>query len=184
MTDNRYDLVITGQLLPNVEKSAAIAQLAKLLKIEQAQAEKLLNGKAQRIKKAANEDLAKKFIKAFQQAGVELVAKQTTSQNQSAGQNYEDTAPSADPPKLSFTEQGDDLLQANEKRHFEYQDLAGEFELAEVGAEIELLAVQRTPLNPNIEHLAVADAGELIPNLEKPPAQVPPDLSHLSLESH
>jgi hypothetical protein len=178
MTDKRYDLIITGQLLPNVEKSTAIDQLAKLLKLDAQRAEALLSGKPQRIKKASDAETAKRFIAALNKAGVELVAKPVNSAKTAAKD------PEAPISVFSLNKEGEDLLHENERRHFEPRDVAGDFDIAANGSDIESVIEHKVRLNPPTDHLKLAEVGEHIPHIEKEPPKPLPDISHLSIKTH
>ena len=84
-----FDVYLTGATLDGFERSAVIASLAQLFKLDADAAEKLLAGKQQRVKSQCDKATALKYRTALSTAGAEvLVQRHATS-------NAEQAAPAA-----------------------------------------------------------------------------------------
>ena len=184
MSDKVYDLIITGQLLPNSEKSAATTALAKLLKVDEQRSAALLSGKPQLIKKSADEESARKFIAAFKRIGVQLAARpiSTAESPEPPADKANDSAASTS-PEFGLSEIGAELLAEDERSQFEALDLNPDWEILEAGEPIETLTVEKQMLDPDTSGLSLANEGEVLPGLEKPEAPPVPDTSHLRSEA-
>jgi len=71
MNSEQFNIVLTGQVLPGGEPDAAVKGLARLFKIPQARAERLLSGRVTRLRKTLDRKRAESVIRLLTDAGVE-----------------------------------------------------------------------------------------------------------------
>jgi uncharacterized membrane protein YjgN (DUF898 family) len=71
MSERLYQIVYTGALLPQHTKEGAIANLAKLFKIDQDAARKIVSGGPCSLKKSIAKNRARKYASALMQAGLQ-----------------------------------------------------------------------------------------------------------------
>lgn len=75
MSDNNYNVVLTGELLNGVSQEVAIKSLASLFKIDEARAEATFNKAPVIIKRNASEEKAHKMQAALQKVGLRCAVK-------------------------------------------------------------------------------------------------------------
>jgi hypothetical protein len=98
MTDARFDLILTGNVVPGVSRDVAITKLAALFKRPIEQVDKLLTGKARRIRKDLDDTELQRYQETFSRIGVitEVLAAAIKPQGD---QNPTETAAKQSPPR-------------------------------------------------------------------------------------
>ncbi len=76
---------------------------------------------------------------------------------------------------------GSDILAPNERKSEVDVDVDTSH-LSVQAAEFAVAAEPPAVPAPNVDHLTLAEVGEIIANLDQPPAPPPPDTSHLSVD--
>lgn len=211
MTDARYDLYLSGELALGCDREAALRQLSSLFKRPPEQVQKLLAGKATRIRKALSEDDLNRYQQGFNKLGILTEARLSEpekTQDRTAAAIAEHAA-AASTEQLALTPVGTPVLRQQErpsqaKANIDVPDLS----LSIMGSQLSE-AKPTSAITPDTSHLSVAevgaDLGEHPPSVEcdldamtaslsvaeagaplrepKAPAPVSaPDTSHLGLK--
>jgi hypothetical protein len=118
MTDTRFDLILTGNVVPGVSRDVAITKLAALFKRPVEQVDKLLNGKARRIRKDLDHSELQRYQETFSRIGV--ITKVLAAAIKPQGdQNSTETAAKQSPPSstLSLCPNGTLVLSDDERNY-------------------------------------------------------------------
>lgn len=192
-----FDIFFAGRLVQGVEQEQAKQNLAKLFKIDIAQAEKFFSGQPETIKRGVDKEQAMKYKAAMHKAGmiVQFKAHQPDNQDIAAPatpapaptasdtQTQPTQAESTQEEGLSLAPAGSDVLRPEEKRVFEESNIdVSAISLTSPFSETETRDAAPEPPAPDTSHISVAEVGEDL-LLEKPD-ELPPlplDLEHFSV---
>ncbi|QQD16936.1 hypothetical protein I6N98_11135 [Spongiibacter nanhainus] len=161
MTDARYDLYLSGELALGCDREAALRQLSALFKRPPEQVQKLLAGKATRIRKALSEDELNRYQQGFDKLGILTEARlcePEKTQDRTAAAIAEHAAAASSEP-LALTPVGTPVLRQQErpaqaKANIDVPDLS----LSSVGSQLSE-SRPTTAIAPDTSHLSVAEAG-------------------------
>lgn len=179
--DNKFNLVVKGELVPGASRDAVRKNLAKLFKLPEEKAALLLAEHPRVIRRDMDQATAMKWRAALQRAGLKssLQPSQPQAQPEPAPKT---TEPSAPAPLQDYTaEAGKDIEMVGTIRTGG-NAFIGPFEVAEVGANMAESKEELPALEPAIDHLSLAPPGADIETLKEEQATVDPDISHLSIE--
>ncbi|MFQ3201665.1 MAG: hypothetical protein ACI9SK_002400 [Zhongshania sp.] len=168
MTDARFDLILTGNVVPGVSRDVAITKLAALFKRPEAQVDTLLTGKARRIRKDLDHTELRRYQETFSRIGVITEVLPAAIKPQ-GDQNPTKTAAKQSPPSstLSLCPNGTPVLCDNERNYPPiFAPDTRNFSVAAAGET--LTQNQTIPLpEPDTDHINLAPAGTTImPPLE------------------
>lgn len=212
MSEQLYDIIITGRLLEGVSQDQAVQRVAQLFKTGPDKAAQLVDGKPHRIKKDLTEDAARKFKSALTKAGLQTVAKPSAASNAAENTASEaaspQTAPTQPSSSLDLAPEGTPVLKEDERKQVIAPDLdlsgialaeqepwggdnkpepptvePPDFGLAPPGADIETLPDTREKLEPDTSSLSLDEPGAILGEPEPAPPPAP-DTSHIKLEKH
>lgn len=208
MSDTRYNLVFSGQVVGGADPAAVKQNLAKLFKIDAARVEALFSGKPVVLKKDADQAAAMKFRAALRQAGAQC-------QMVAIGEDVaakEPVAPTS--TKASFTQPEDEptseqnnadsvgaagegaepVAESAAEKPAASADMemvgtirtggggfSGEFDVAPVGADIGDEVDAPAPFVPDVSDISLAPAGSDMGEIKKEQVIKVPDISHLSI---
>ena len=140
MSEQRFAVVFSGQLVDGANSQTVRANLARLFKVELSQVEPMFSGKRLKIKTDLDEQTARHYQSVLAKAGAvsEIVALQSVptatpeSKTTSPAAGATPAAPQA--PALTIAEPGVDLIEyhAQEPANFD----TSQFALAEPGADL------------------------------------------------
>lgn len=185
MTDTRFHIVFSGQLVKGSDLATVKANLGRIFKMDPARVEKLFSGQAVVLKKDADQATAMKFRAVMKQAGAECELRPAEEATASP-------APSSPPPQPSANAS---VAAESQKPVAQSGDLetvgtirtggtgfSGAFSVAEVGAEMDNSDKAPPPPAPDVSHLSMAQAGEVLGQKKEEKTPVVPDISHLSIK--
>jgi len=205
MSDTRYNLVFSGQVVGGADPATVKQNLAKLFKIDAARVEALFSGKPAVLKKDADQAAAMKFRAALRQAGAQcqMVAigdngTPAPSAPVQASTKASFAQPPEEPAEQSATEQGASRIEsekasaqptASASADMEMvgtirtggAGFSGEFDVAPVGADIGDEKGGPAPFVPDVSDISLAPAGSDMGELKKEQVIKVPDISHLSI---
>lgn len=155
MSDQRFAVVFSGQLVDGAERDSVRDNLAQLFKVEPAKVEKMFTGKPVLIKKDLDEAKANNYKAALAKAGAiaEIIASDTpTAAPQSSAPKVapattakvEPEEPPSPPvaPDLTIAEVGATIVEYQPMKHVDFNTT--QFDLAEVGVTL----VEPEPVAP------------------------------------
>ncbi|MFO7593979.1 MAG: hypothetical protein R6X15_08070 [Pseudomonadota bacterium] len=188
MSERRYDVLFSGQLVEGAALDKVKANVAKLFKVEVAKVEGLFSGNPVAIKKGVNEEVAKKYLIAMKKAGALCKARAAAPAKAKPAVGKPTAAQQAtqrQEPPLSQSETGQATADAGEAKYVIKQPPAGLGELSaasldEPGAV--LVEHQEVP-PPQVDTggLSMDEPGAtLVEHEETPPPQV--DTGDLSMD--
>ncbi|MEM1231534.1 MAG: hypothetical protein AAGI15_13415 [Pseudomonadota bacterium] len=195
----QYRLLFQGELLEGQHPAVVRKKLRELLKLDDAQLERLFSGDRIVVKKAVDEATAAKYLGAFRKAGAKLRLEEGASASAATAASEPANADAAAPgPKgaqaaasaeatgpdsgLSLSPAGSDLLQASERTAATPREVATDhLSLAEPGAALSDAATQAaSPAHLDID-FDLAEPGALMidadERAEPAPNVAAPDLS-------
>ena len=207
--DNRFQVVLTGDLLGGADPERVTANLARLFKMPEAKARQLLGGGPRVVKKDADEATARKFQVALRQAGAHCELKPVNppaAAPEDAGRaapagtpapqappepaarpaTFEARAPAGggsnvEPsPVGSAGQDGADLETVGTIRTGG-AGFTGAFKVAPVGTDLDPGGRPEPAPAPDVSHLSMAEPGADLETLKRDEPPVAPDISHLSL---
>lgn len=161
MTDARYDLYLSGELALGCDREAALRQLSALFKRPPEQVQKLLAGKATRIRKGLSEDELNRYQQGFDKLGIlteARVCEPEDTQDRTAAAIARHAAAASSEP-LALAPVGTPVLRQQErptpaKANVEVPALS----LSGVGSQLsEPKSVSASA--PDTSHLSVAEVG-------------------------
>jgi len=187
-----FDIFFAGRLVQGVDPEQAKQNLAKLFKIDTAQAEKFFSGQPETIKRGVDKEQAMKYKAAMHKAGmiVQFKAHQSTEQETSPQQTSTQPPASASSSQaqepsegLSLAPAGSDVLKPEEKRVYEESQIdTSSISLTSPFTEPMPTESSEQPTAPDTNHISIAAAGEDL--LVDKPMETPPlplDLDQFSL---
>ncbi|MBF1801474.1 hypothetical protein [Alloalcanivorax profundimaris] len=189
--DNRFQVVLTGDLLGGADPERVTANLARLFKMPEAKARQLLGGGPRVVKKDADEATARKFQVALRQAGAhcelkpvnppaaapEPAARPATFEARAPAGGGSNVEPS---PVGSAGQDGADLETVGTIRTGG-AGFTGAFKVAPVGTDLDPGGRPEPAPAPDVSHLSMAEPGADLETLKRDEPPVAPDISHLSL---
>ena len=179
MTDARYHIVFSGQLVAGSDRATVEANLGRMLKVEGERLQALFSGRPVVLKKNADQATAMKLRAMLKQAGAQCEMRPVD-----AGQGA--TPPSSPavsaPAEAAGAVEGETDKQMVGTIRTGGTGFSGPWQVAEVGAEIAPGDAEPGPEAPDISHLSMAEVGEDVLT-EKPrkPTPVQVNIDHLSL---
>lgn len=199
MSDTRYNLVFSGQVVGGADPTTVKQNLAKLFKIDAARVEALFSGKPTVLKKDADQAAAMKFRAALRQAGAQcqMVAvgddgaavpsvasaapvSTKASFAQPAEESAAQSASSSEPKQASSASASEDMEMVGTIRTGG-AGFSGEFDVAPVGADIGEEKDGPAPFVPDVSDISLAPTGSDMGELKKEQVIKVPDISHLSI---
>lgn len=189
MTDARFHIVFAGQLVKGADPATVKLNLGKIFKMDAARVEKLFSGQAVVLKKDADQATAMKFRAVLKQAGAECELRPVAEPAQAAvpsppgfSAEPEAAASAATEGQERPVEESQGDLETVGTIRTGGTGFFGAFSVADVGADMDNSDKTAPPPAPDVSHLSMAQAGEVLGQKkdEKPP--VTPDTSHLSLK--
>lgn len=175
MSDARYNLVFSGQLIQGADAQTVKANLARVFKIDLAKVETLFSGKPVVLKKNADQATAMKFRAVMKQAGAQCEMKAVAAASQT-----NETPSAASSPEHSAAQSGD--LETVGTIRTGGTGFTGAFSVAAVGDNMNTEQPVAPPSAPDTSHLSLANPGEEPKPLQDNPPSKVPDTGHLSLE--
>ena len=186
MADARFHIVFTGQLVKGSDLATVKSNLGKIFKMDAARVEKLFSGQPVVLKKDADQATAMKFRAVLKQAGAECELRPVADPVQaSAGASApapESRAASPAPESREPTEPSSGELETVGTIRTGGTGFSGAFSVAEVGAEMDNREKVAPPPAPDVDHLTMAQPGEVLGQKKAEEMPVAPDISHLSLK--
>jgi hypothetical protein len=189
--DDLYTLMFRGEVLEGQHPAVVRKRLAKAAGFRDEQLDRLFSGRPVILKRAADTATAARLQALFKKAGARLrvlPAEAGDGAPSAAATPADDGSAGAEAPAgggssgLELLPPGSDVLRADERRLPMAAADAPDFEVAAVGAD---LAPRRAPAPPPVDAdrltFEVAPPGETLGVPAAPPAQLPPDTSHLQL---
>lgn len=156
MTAPRFDLYLTGELAPGQARDLALQQLATLFKRPVDQVEKLLSGKANRIRKDLDLSQVQRYQQVFVKMGVIAISKPSTAPVPTPATSPSEVA--ATGQSLNLSPSGTPVLRDDERQ------------IVNASA-------------PDTDHLSLAQSGENLGNQNDTPPLPTPNTEHISLGS-
>lgn len=204
MSDARFNLVFTGELVAGASADAVKQNLAKLFKLDAARVEAMFSGKPVILKKDADQATAMKFRAVLRQAGAQCRMEPVAEVASVAPASPAAPAPVAEPSEAAQpaqpTQQGDAIAQPSAEpasRQPVTQAAAdmdmvgtirtggtgfsGEFDVAPPGADIADKVEGPAPIVPDVSGMSLAPPGADLEQLKPDVEEKVPDISHLSI---
>ncbi|WP_339676705.1 hypothetical protein [uncultured Zhongshania sp.] len=174
MTEAQFDLLMTGDTAPGVDRNIAVSKLATLFKRPVEQVDKLLCGKPSRVRKNLNQAELERYQNAFESIGV--ITKAVASAQAADVPQIDKT-----PATLNLCPNGTPVLSEDERyRPAVAAPDTDHLSVADSGENLSSNDSIPVPA-PDTDHISVAPVGSTI--LPPAPKENPPQksLSHLSL---
>ncbi|MDF1780338.1 MAG: hypothetical protein P1U67_03480 [Alcanivoracaceae bacterium] len=200
MTDARYNLVFSGEIVPGADIAAVKQNLARLFKLDAAKVEGLFSGKPVVLKKDADQATAMKFRAALKQAGAQCKMEPVGDDpvRQEAQQEVPPAAQSNSPtPRAPQTKDSESVAaSASESSRpaatTGSMDMvgtirtggtgfSGEFDVAPPGTDIADHVDGPAPFVPDVSSISMAEVGTDMGQIKKKEEVNVPDVSHLSV---
>lgn len=178
MNDNRYQVVITGETLGGADPEQVAARLARLFKMPDGKARRLLGGGPRTVKKDVDEATARKFQVALRQAGARCELQPVGAPTPASGAGQ--AAADASMETMAESSQYADLETVGTLRTGG-TGFTGPFQVAAVGADMDPSERSAPPPAPDTGHLSMAEPGAVIETLKREAPATVPDTGHLSL---
>ncbi|MDX1803220.1 MAG: hypothetical protein R3292_04010 [Alcanivorax sp.] len=185
MSEQRYHVVFSGELVAGADPETVKANLARLFKMDAARVDKLFSGQPVVLKKNADQATAMKFRAVLKQAGAvcEMRALESGSP-QPSGQPASPPVAASQPapaPAQAPEAQPDGDLETVGTIRTGGTGFSGPFTVAEAGADMDNSEHEAPPPAPDISHLSMGNPGEDLGQLKKEQTTDVPDISHLSI---
>lgn len=201
MSDARFNIVFSGELVAGADPAKVRENLAKVFKMELAKVEALFSGKPVVIKKDADQATAMKFRAVLRQAGaqVEMVPLGGEPETVEAAppppapepDQSPAAAPATEPAPAPVAEAAPAAVAAADDTPADMETVgtirtggegfSSEFDVAPVGADMADEKEGPAPINPDISHLSMAPPGADLEQIPDEREKVDPDVSHISL---
>lgn len=165
MADARFHIVFTGQLVKGSDLATVKSNLGKIFKMDAARVEKLFSGQPVVLKKDADQATAMKFRAVLKQAGAECELRPVADPVQASA------GASAPAPESRAASPAPESREPTEPS-------SGELETAEMDNREKVAP----PPAPDVDHLTMAQPGEVLGQKKAEETPVAPDISHLSLK--
>jgi hypothetical protein len=207
MSEKLFEVVITGNTIPGMDKAEVVINFANLFKVDTATAEKMLGGKTRVIKKNVDHKTGFKYHQALRKAGVLAMLKpveddkeqalaadtstnQTSEQkpapvdrvsgNQIAQDKIADGSKPATSSSAGEVDKTSNLTSVSDHNQEASND-SSLLTVANAGEVIPVLKSDQAPLNPDTSSFSVAEPGSILDEIKPEQAQVNPDISHLDV---
>lgn len=174
MSDPKFNLIVSGEIVAGATTEAVKRNLAKLFKLPSERAELLLAKTPRTIQKNVDQATAIKWRAALQSAGLKSTIE----------------AVKASEPIVALIDGTDatskDGLASNKNIKMVGtirtggDEFTGPFEVAEIGVDLVDPKEELPALIPSIEHLSMAPVGADIETLQEAKEIISPDISHLT----
>lgn len=194
MSDARYNLVFTGDLVPGSDITAVKQNLAKLFKLDAARVEAMFSGKPVTLKKDADQATAMKFRAVMKQAGAqcrmepvgEIEEIEAAPAPAAQAQPVAATAPArpaAEPEPVQFGSKpvASGAMDMVGTIRTGGTGFSGEFDVAPPGVDMAEHEDGPPPTVPDVSAISMAPAGSDMGQLKKEQDIKVPDISHLSV---
>lgn len=200
MSDTRYNLVFSGQVVGGADPATVKQNMAKLFKIDVARVEALFSGKPAVLKKDADQAAAMKFRAALRQAGAQCQMVAVDEEGAAVPSSASASpAPAPVSTKASFAQPAEEqaskqIVEPIVAKPTASADMemvgtiraggvgfSGEFDVAPVGADIGDKKDGPAPFVPDVSDISLAPAGSDMGELKKEQIIKVPDISHLSI---
>jgi hypothetical protein len=183
MSEPRFDIQFSGELLPGFTPETVAANLAKLFKATPETVARLMAGGTHTLKRDTDEETALKYQGAMARAGARAQLRTIGSaveQGEVAKQAGDGAA--AAPVALTLAPQSGELLAEHERAVPPSLDIdTSHIKLASAFAAAEP-PQQATPPPPDTSHISIAEPGaDLLPEQEPAMTAVAPDTSAITL---
>ncbi len=178
MSEKLFEVVLTGNLIPGMDESEVLDNMAVLFKTEPGRIAKLLATPNAVIKKNIDHKTAFKYHQALRKAGALAMVRPMEEQAASPHASNQ-----SQPSQVSANSQQDTVEQPGMTAAATPQqdDQDNGMSLADAGAEIPNLQSEKQPVNPDVSQYSMAEAGETIPTLQEHKEAVNPDTAGLSV---
>ncbi|EKF72957.1 hypothetical protein A11A3_16075 [Alcanivorax hongdengensis A-11-3] len=180
MSETRYQLVFSGQLVNGADPDTVKANLARLFKMDAARVETLFGGKPVVLKKDADQATAMKFRAVMKQAGAQCEMRPVASATTDAPVQESRPPVASSAADVDQGEQNAELETVGTIRTGG-TGFSGAFSVADVGSDMDNSERAASPPAPDTSHLSLGQAGEELGQLPDERKTVTPDISHLSL---
>lgn len=196
MTDARFNLVFSGEIVPGADVGAVKQNLARLFKLDAAKVEGLFSGKPVVLKKDADQATAMKFRAALKQAGAQCKMEPVNSPQTQDAQAVQPDSPEP-APRAPRADGAEPVAEAPEPSRpvatTGSMDMvgtirtggtgfSGEFDVAPAGTDIADHEDGPEPFVPDVSGMSMAEVGTDMGQLKKEEEVKVPDISHLSVE--
>ncbi len=185
MSDQRYDIYFTGQLVEGVALETAKQHFTTLFKAAPDHVEKIFNGKPQLLKKDVSKEAALKYKSVLHKAGMMTAFKahqsitqveEPTAQENIAAQNTVTQTGEPTSAEFSLAPVGSDVLKENERTIVEAKEIdTSNIKMVSAFMDLEP-EPKEIPPAPDTSHISVAAAGADI-LAEKPHAPEAPPMN-------
>lgn len=173
MSDPKFNLIISGELVAGAAPEAVKMNLAKLFKLPPERAEILLAKTPRIIQKNVDQTTATKWRAALQSAGLKSTIEALGSTEPAMAATHEQDASSTEPVDNKNIKMVGTIRTGGD-------EFTGPFEVARVGADLADSKEELPALIPSIEHLSMAPVGADIEILQEAKEIINPDISHLT----
>jgi hypothetical protein len=184
MSDQRYDILFRGELLPGFSADTVRDNLARLFKASPETIARLMDGGTHALKKNADHATVVKYREAMQRAGAKAELR-AAADTPSMPAPAPAPAPAAaiESSELGLAPPGTELLAAHERTHAPDPGIdTSHLKLLPAFTQSPVSEQRSAPAAPDTSHLSVAKAGEdLLTERAATKTPPPPDISHLSL---
>lgn len=193
MSEARFNIVFSGQLVPGADGGAVRRNLGQVFRMDADKVEKLFSGKPVVLKKDADQATAMKFRAVMKKAGAvcEMQPVGGESPVEPAGQGAAPvqkeapaqftSAPAQSSPASAGSAPSSGDLETVGTIRTGGTGFTGEFDVSPVGTRMEDEHEVANAVNPDISHLSLAPPGTDLEELHPDQAISVPDISHLSL---
>lgn len=189
MSETRYNIVFSGELVPGADLQAVKQNLARAFRMEPARVDALFSGKPVTLKRDADQATAMKFRAVMKQAGAqcrmepvgeveEIVAAPPPPAEAPAAASPQ--TPVA-PPQAAATAAPPGEMEMVGTIRTGGAGFSGEFDVAPVGADIADMQEGPAPVVPDVSGLSLAPAGSDMGELKREVAVQVPDIGHLAV---
>jgi hypothetical protein len=163
MTDTRFDLILTGNVVPGASRDVAINKLAALFKRPVEQVDKLLEGKPSRIRKDLDHTELQRYQEAFSRIGLTTKTVPSGTEMQADQNPTEASAKQSYPSStLSLCPNGTPVL-TDDERHYPAIAAPDTADFSVTSADEPLTQNETIPLHaPDTDHISLAPAGATI----------------------
>ena len=123
MSDQQFEVLFRGDIVPGQAVAEVKERLASLFKLEAAQVEQLFSGRPMTIRRNLDEISAKKYQQALLNIGAVAELRQAKSEVAPAAQAATSTDPASVADGLSLAPTGSDVLRPDERCHNEVTEI-------------------------------------------------------------
>lgn len=196
MSDVRYNLVFSGDIVPGADIEAVKQNLARLFKVDAPRVDAMFSGKDVVLKKDADQATAMKFRAVLKQAGAQCrmvevgtvqghavptaAPAQTSTPSAPADESAAAIEAPAPPTQTSAASSSGDMDMVGTIRTGG-TGFSGEFDVAPAGTDMAEHQEGPPPIVPDVSAMSMAPVGSDMGQLKKDEDTRVPDISHLSV---